>query len=129
MDASRGLRFVAFLIDGFVLLAVPLSAAVLSGISILLPVFVAVLAAQLWLLHAEAQTIGKALCGLRIARCDGRRPGLLRIVALRTLLPGVIALIPFLGLLFVIADFAALFDDDRRSLHDHVADTRVVRAR
>ncbi|TXH68568.1 MAG: RDD family protein [Lysobacteraceae bacterium] len=153
VDAARGARLLAWLVDAglFGLCWIPLLAspwfsawfstarasAVGAGIAthtLLIPfllsvsAIVALFGANLWRLHSEGQTLGKWWLGLRIVRCDGRHCDLGRSLGLRMLLPAAIALVPFLGLLFVIADFAVLFDEDQRCLHDLFADTRVVRA-
>ncbi|TDD79906.1 RDD family protein [Actinomadura rubrisoli] len=68
---------------------------------------------QAWLLTALAgTTLGKRLCGLRVARLDGRPVGLGWSLA-RTLL-----------LLLVVP--ALIWDRDYRGLHDRAADTAVV---
>ncbi|MUV13256.1 RDD family protein [Noviluteimonas gilva] len=77
-------------------------------------------------LYKTGQTIAKRWLGIRIVRSDGSRAGLGRIVALRSLVPGLIGAIPLVGPLFSIADPLFIFADDRRTLHDKIADTIVV---
>lgn len=66
-------------------------------------------------------TLGKMACGLKIIRPDGRRVGYLRAFGRfwATMLSGLLTL--YIGFIIV------AFDDQRRALHDHICDTRVVR--
>lgn len=81
---------------------------------------------DLVLLARYGQTIGKRMLGLRIVRADGSRAGLGRLFWLRTVLPTAIGVIPILGWLFGLGDALAIFRADRRTIHDHMADTIVV---
>lgn len=83
---------------------------------------------QLWLLHRSGQTLGKKLLGIKIVRSDGSRAGLGRIIGLRYLVPTLIGMIPYVGWLFSIIDPLFIFAEDRRCLHDRIADTIVVNA-
>jgi uncharacterized RDD family membrane protein YckC len=70
--------------------------------------------AEVYVLTATSGlTVGKRLCGLRVIRTDGGRPGF-KWAALRTVL-----------LMFVVP--ACLTDRDMRGMHDRAADTIVVR--
>ncbi len=82
---------------------------------------------NLYLLHARGQTIGKWALRLQIRRDDGARAGFFRTLLLRYLLPGLLLAIPYLGPLLLLGDLATLFAADRRTLHDRLAGTRVVR--
>ena len=88
------------------------------------------LALALWnavWLHRYGQTIGKRLLGIRIVRGDGSRASLGRIFALRYLPMALLGGLGFhLGGLIRLADVLCIFRDDRRCLHDLIADTRVV---
>jgi len=83
---------------------------------------------NLVLLHRSGQTIAKRWMNIRIVRADGSRAGLGRIFALRMVVPGVISAIPVLGGIFTLADALCIFAQDRRTLHDRIADTIVVQA-
>ena len=83
---------------------------------------------QLVQLHRNGQTFGKKLVGIRIVRTDGSRAGLGRIFALRYFVPGLIGAIPLVGALFSIADPLFIFGEEKRCLHDLIADTIVVDA-
>lgn len=87
---------------------------------------IALLVWQLMLLHQHGQTVGKRKLGIRIVRSNGERVGLGRILLMRGLLPGVIGAIPLLGPLFSLANILWIFGDEKRCLHDHIADTIVV---
>jgi uncharacterized RDD family membrane protein YckC len=89
---------------------------------------VAMLAIQGWLLYRYGQTIGKRALGIRIVRRDGRRASLARLLLLRMVVPGAVAMIPLVGALIVLVDVLFIFGDARRCLHDLLADTIVVTA-
>jgi uncharacterized RDD family membrane protein YckC len=83
---------------------------------------------QLVQLHRTGQTFGKKMVGVRIVRTDGSRASLGRIFGLRYLVPGVIGAIPLLGPLFSLVDPLLIFGEERRCIHDYIADTIVVDA-
>lgn len=142
--AQRWMRLVAVLLDSAIVLvptwmmldvvrsATRPFAQPSDGVKLLLLLYVLGLIAlavfQLVMLHRSGQTIGKRLMGLRIVRTDGTRASLRRIFLLRSLLPNLIAAIPYAGGFFVLIDALFVFADDRRCLHDRFADTIVVDA-
>ncbi|NMA46892.1 MAG: RDD family protein [Lentisphaerae bacterium] len=71
-------------------------------------------------LSRYAATPGKMALGLKVLRSDGSRLTFWRGVC-RWLASGLSGLILCIGYLMV------LFDDEKRALHDHICDTRVVR--
>lgn len=81
------------------------------------------------MLSVRGQTIGKLLLGVEVVRfSDGSRAGFLRAFVLRSLLFFIILIfLPIVGPLLLLADSLMIFRQDRRCLHDLVADTRVVR--
>lgn len=81
----------------------------------------------IWL-HRYGQTIGKRLLKIRIVRTNGERCGLLRVIFARVLPVGLLGAIPLVGWLFSLADPLLIFREDRRCLHDLIADTMVVKA-
>ena len=144
--ADRGIRLAAVLLDGvFVgLSVVPLAIAffwsldpggqpqvgagqvaglVVGGLFLL-----ALLAWNCILLSRNGQTLAKKLCGIRVVRRDGSRCGLARIFFARYLPVTVLGMIPFIGSLVSLVDALLIFRDDRRCLHDEIADTIVVTA-
>ncbi|MFT4647403.1 MAG: putative RDD family membrane protein YckC [Glaciecola sp.] len=81
---------------------------------------------NLVLLYRDGQTIGKRMLGTRIVRVSGQRAVFLRIIGLRVLVPGVIYMLPFVGVLLMFFGHAAILLNQRRCLHDYIADTKVV---
>lgn len=81
---------------------------------------------NLVLLHREGQTVGKRWIGIRIVRNDGSRASLGRIFLLRSFVPGLIGAIPYLGTVFGLANILWIFGEEKRCLHDYMADTIVV---
>ncbi|MCB9870320.1 MAG: RDD family protein [Planctomycetes bacterium] len=81
-----------------------------------------------WTLHSRAQTLGKLMLDIRIQRIDGSHPGLTRLLVHRTLLPNLISLLPFIGIVVSIVGVLMIFRRDRRCMHDFLAGTRVVHA-
>ncbi|MEY4938479.1 MAG: hypothetical protein RIQ93_214 [Verrucomicrobiota bacterium] len=83
---------------------------------------------QIWMLTTRGQSIGKRIIGIRIVRApDGGLPGFVHGWLLRNLVPGVISLLPWVGMMFVLADIFFIFGPERRCLHDYLAGTRVVK--
>jgi uncharacterized RDD family membrane protein YckC len=87
----------------------------------------AFLTGQVLLLALRGQTIGKMVLGIRIVRFGDRsNPGLGHAWVLRYLIPALVFRIPILGQLLYLMDVLSIFGDDRRCLHDRIADTVVV---
>jgi uncharacterized RDD family membrane protein YckC len=79
-------------------------------------------------LHRYGQTIAKRWLNIRIVRTDGSRCSLLRIVFARIVPIALLRMIPLIGWMFTLGDALLIFREDHRCLHDHFADTIVVRA-
>ena len=143
--AGRGIRLGAVLIDGAPMAIVGILAAILipivgndgkggisaAGLTLLGIVVVLMLgyvAYQLILLHRYSQTFGKKMLGIKIVRNDGSRAGLGRIFWLRMFVPGLVGAIPFVGGLFSLIDPLFIFGEEKRCVHDLIADTIVVTA-
>ena len=145
--ADRGTRLAAKILDGLVgfvgigilaALLIPMAISQRNGGSgsLFLIVFVAataclVLTVLIWnliWLHRYGQTIGKRIVKVRIVRSDGERADLGRIVGLRIILVMILGAIPLLGPLFSLVNVCFIFRDDRRCIHDLMADTIVVKA-
>jgi uncharacterized RDD family membrane protein YckC len=73
-----------------------------------------------WFLGKYAATPGKMACGLRVVRSDGTRLTYWR--AFGRYFGDMLS-----GLTCYIGYIIAAFDDEKRALHDHICDTRVVR--
>ncbi len=73
-----------------------------------------------WFVGRFAATPGKMLCGLRVIRPDGERVSYARAFGrhFAEMLSAYLLLIGYI---------MAAFDGEKRSLHDHICDTRVVR--
>lgn len=103
--------------------------AVGQGLIILFGIYaLGVLVVNLIWLHRYGQTIGKRLLKIAIVRTSGERCSLLRIIFARIVPVSLLGAIPFIGWLFTLGDPLFIFREDRRCLHDLIADTMVVRA-
>lgn len=80
------------------------------------------------LLARNGQTIGKRSVGIRVVRTDGADAGFVRLFFLRGGLAWLITALPAIGGLFALVNALFIFRNDRRCLHDLIADTRVVEA-
>jgi uncharacterized RDD family membrane protein YckC len=150
--AGRGSRLAAAVIDGLIF-TLPLTpayftafgAAFRSGHATVLGFWAAVFATGmlfyigslidivLWvvvavMVHRNAQSIGKKLCGIKVARTDGSRATLGRIFWLRNVLNSAFRFVPVIGPLYGLIDILMIFGEQRRCCHDYIADTIVVRA-
>jgi uncharacterized RDD family membrane protein YckC len=84
-------------------------------------------AVQIVMISVRGQSVGKLLFRIRIARLrDERNPGFVHAFLLRSILPGLIEIIPVLGMFFMLVDVCFIFREDRRCLHDLIAGTVVV---
>jgi uncharacterized RDD family membrane protein YckC len=99
----------------------------LLGDLVMLTGWGAITVINLFMLHARGQTIGKMTTGVRIVRADGSKAGLGRILALRSFpLLVLIAISSPLGQILAFANIAFIFREDRRCIHDLLANTKVV---
>jgi len=80
------------------------------------------------LVYRNAQTIGKKIVGIKVARTDGSRATLARIFFLRYLISTVIMYVRIIGSLYALVDACMIFGEQRRCVHDYIADTIVIRA-
>lgn len=139
--AEPGTRLAAHLVDQLAISLPPIGCAflgimsgpmmeneggILFAILMLLGVLASlgVLGYQLYLQSTLGQTLGKRMLGIKVLRMDGSRVSLGRLLLLRNLVPVAINLA--CGL-FSIVDALFVFAADRRCLHDHIADTKVVK--
>lgn len=153
--ADRGTRLLAKLMDDLIALACALPGALVLGLSTLRPLLrtgdmaqlsslessraatgvtlllaglFALMLVQIWMLTTRGQTLGKRVLGVRIVRAGDEGPaGFLRAWVLRSFLPGVIGLVPGIGMFFTLIDIVFIFRPDRRCLHDLIAGTKVVK--
>ena len=94
--------------------------------------YAALIVVTIVLVHRNAQTIGKKVVGIKVARTDGSRASLARIFWLRNVVNGIVGMlffiVPFVGKLYSLIDSLMIFGEQRRCCHDYIADTIVVRA-
>jgi uncharacterized RDD family membrane protein YckC len=83
---------------------------------------VALCIVQVVLLARSSQTLGKKALAIRIVRSDGSAAGLGRTFGIRYVLASLLGIVPF----FSLVDILFIFGNDRRCIHDHMADTIVV---
>jgi len=144
--ADRGLRLAAVLLDGLFagIAMVPFFIGLFAGIgpdgnmrmgvgsTIAMAlggvVLLGVIAWNCVLLSRGGQTIAKKMLGIRVVRRDGSHCGLARIFFARYLPVTVLGMVPFVGSLVSLVDALLIFRDDRRCLHDEIADTIVIKA-
>lgn len=135
--AGRAERFAAALVDGILIAPASFtfwfaytSRSSVSGTTLALVCLyvLALLAVDLYLLSRNSQTIGKKLVKIKIVRKDGSHAAVSRIFWLRGVLNGVLAAIPYLGGLYGLVDALFIFGDQRRCVHDYIADTIVINA-
>lgn len=82
---------------------------------------------QLVLLSSKGQTLGKKVLGIRIVRFDTEaNPGFVQAVLMRSVVPGLIGSVPIIGGIFSLVDVCYIFREDRRCIHDLMANTKVV---
>ncbi|MEO5624517.1 MAG: RDD family protein, partial [Dokdonella sp.] len=79
------------------------------------------------LLHRHGQTLAKRWLHIKIVRTDGSPCSLLRIIFARFLPLALLGAIPLIGKLISLTDSLLIFRQDYRCLHDHFADTIVVK--
>jgi uncharacterized RDD family membrane protein YckC len=75
---------------------------------------------------ANGQSIGKKILGIKVVRLDGSPASLGRIFWLRNVVNSVIGAVPILGVLYGIIDPLFIFGEEKRCVHDRIADTIVV---
>ncbi len=90
--------------------------------------FFAVTITQWVYLVRYGQSLGKKMLGIRIVKVsDESVPGFQKIVLLRTFVPALLTWIPFAGLILFLVDVLLIFRDDRRCVHDLIAETKVIK--
>ena len=129
--ASRGQRLGAAILDGLI---VGIGAGIAGyGVDnnklvvvIGVLIFLAAVVGNCVLLHQNGQTIGKRTLGIKIVRSNGDRIGLGRIIGMRIIPVGILGAIPYIGGLVSLVDSLLIFNNERRCLHDMIADTIVI---
>jgi uncharacterized RDD family membrane protein YckC len=72
----------------------------------------------------NGQSMAKKMVGIKVVRSDGSPASLGRLIWLRNVLNGLIAIIPAYGII----DSLFIFAESRQCLHDKIADTIVIKA-
>jgi len=147
LPAERGQRLAAVIVDSLAYIATYLPllvglvisiasqtdksdtpvALIIGGVASLACV-VGLIGYTIHLVIRNGQTIGKRALGIKVVRLDGSPIGLGRSFWLRNVVPGLLGAIPFFGALVSLVDILMIFGEDRRCLHDKIADTKVIRA-
>lgn len=123
--ASRGSRLLAAFIDGAAVFLIYGIAVFIGHLEVLILGIAALWIYQIFLLTTLGQTIGKRFCGIKIVTHDtGANGGFVTNVLLRSILNGLISVIPF----YALVDILFIFREDRRCIHDMIAGTKVVEA-
>jgi len=101
---------------------------VIGGLALfflVLLLFSAYVAVQMYYLTTRGQSLGKMALGIRIANAvTGESKGFIQNVFLREVLNSLLCMIP----LYFLVDSAFILQDDKRCIHDHIAGTVVVKA-
>lgn len=80
------------------------------------------------LVYLYGQTFGKRMMGIRVVRVDGSRVAFSRFIFLRWLPVTILGAIPFVGWIVGLLDPLLILRESRQCLHDDFANTRVVTA-
>ncbi len=99
----------------------------LVGIGVALIGSIVLLIAQIYLLATRSQTVGKYLMKTQIWDvATGQPANFVKTFVLRLLVNGIIGAIPCVGLIYSITDILFIFREDRRCIHDLIANTVVL---
>ncbi|HEX2569383.1 MAG TPA: RDD family protein [Polyangia bacterium] len=146
VPADRGTRLAARMLDG--LLYIPAlfpgailtflffvaasdskpAGAVIAGMAVCAMGWLGLSIYQWSLISRTGQSLGKRWLRIRIVRVDGRPVDFTSGVILRSWVPFLIGLIPYVGILFGLIDSLCIFSSERRCLHDGIAGTKVIAA-
>jgi len=88
----------------------------------------AVLIVNIYFVVKNRQTVGKKLMGIKVTRSDGSQVSIARLFWLRNVVNGIPGAIPVVGRLYQLVDPLFIFGEQRRCIHDYIADTIVVKA-
>ncbi len=79
-------------------------------------------------LEKYGQTLGKRIFKIKVVTLNNELPPVGKLVFHRYVLISIISTLPFVGGIFSIVDILFIFRDDKRCLHDIIAETKVVNA-
>jgi uncharacterized RDD family membrane protein YckC len=144
MLAGRGVRLGAALLDSLIggaCLYLPFLAGLLpfsaagqryAGPGVVVGALLALVAISIWAFFtikyvaANGQTIAKRLLGIKVVRTDGSRATISRLFWLRNMVATIPSAVPILGTVYAIVDALFIFRENRKCLHDYIADTVVI---
>lgn len=99
------------------------------GVGFLGTAYLGLAVTQCILLSRSGQSLGKKAVKIKIVRVkDETNPGFLKVCFLRGFVVGLISAVPYVGWIFGVVDYCFIFRDDRRCIHDLIAETKVVKA-
>lgn len=137
--AGRGARFGAFFLDNLISLvaAIPgfgilIVGAQNDGVQVigLLLIVAGILGINIFqwvLLTRDGQTLGKKVLKIKIVDYRyGDQLGFGRIVGMRIWLNGLIGAVPYIGSCYALVDALCIFGQEKRCVHDLLADSKVV---
>lgn len=82
---------------------------------------------QWFRLATRGQTIGKGLFGIKLVKNDGSEVDFVSAVVLRNWILGIAqSCLSYFGFCVFLLDSLIIFSEDQRTLHDHIASTRVI---
>jgi len=141
--ADRGTRFLASIIDGLIGMAVTFPLMFFTGylqravqqqvtmgeiVLYTIAGFGIFLLIHGYLLATRGQTVGKYVVGIQIVDYPmGNLLSFGKLLGLRVLPVQLLAVVPFIGGLLVLVDVLFIFTEERRCLHDLIANTKVVK--
>ena len=77
-------------------------------------------------LYKYGQTVGKKIIGIKITDKEGNVPPLSKTYLVRYFIPAVVSSFPVFGIIIWFVDVIFIFGKNKKCLHDHIADTKVV---
>ena len=99
------------------------------GVALVAIGWLGLMVVQMVFLLKHGQSLGKRFLKIRIVRVsDERIPSFMKVVLLRLWVPSLLGGIPVVGTFFWLLDGLFIFRDDKRCLHDLIAETKVVKA-
>lgn len=144
--ASPWMRLVSQLLDGLICLVVLIPIVLIFGLvtalqeakmsgdtvnSIMIQLGLALLGLVVyiainWVFLGNGQTIGKKITKLQIRMKNGQPVSRMRIITHRLLPIQLVSQIPCIGAIVALVDSLLIFREQRNTLHDDIADTKVV---
>lgn len=125
-----GLFYAAACIPGFVAVAIGSEdggALMMAGYGLIAIGVFAVAAVQWYLIATSGQSIAKRMLRMRIVRTNGMPVNFVHGVLLRNWVIALLSNIPIVGGFIALVDALMIFGNERRCLHDKIADTTVVK--